>query len=161
MVRVAGALIIAYGVLGLLGALAVAFLMQDAATSRRLGIGGILGGSLWVWVGIKLLQRRRWALILGRVLAVPATIILVIALAADRLALDPAVLVLRLAQISLALAIAIALFLPVVSTAFGPPRRRSVGHRAVPTRYHRSRGQVNPPGSASTGLSCDCRPQYS
>ena len=118
MVRVAGALIIAYGVLGLLGALAVAFLMQDAATSRRLGIGGILGGSLWVWVGIKLLQRRRWALILGRVLAVPATIILVIALAADRLALDPAVLVVRLVQISLALAIAIALFLPAVSKAF-------------------------------------------
>jgi hypothetical protein len=121
-VRIASALCVGYAVLGLIGGLWYVFLVQDNYTPAQWVVPGLFGVTLWLWVGAKLLQLRHWALIAGRVLAVPSVVIFLIALATGRFAVDPPILIaLRLGQLAVALALAISLFLPGVTTAFKQP----------------------------------------
>jgi hypothetical protein len=121
-VRIASGLLIAYGVFGLLAGLSLLVWVQDAYRPSRLVLSGLVGGTLWVWIGTKLLQFRHWALITGRVLALPAAIIGLIAFIARGFLVDPPILVvLRFGQVALAVAAAITLFSPGVNRAFKQP----------------------------------------
>jgi peptidoglycan/LPS O-acetylase OafA/YrhL len=118
-VRIAAGLLIAYGVFGLAAILLLLVWQQDAYRPSQLVLPRLVGGTVLVWIGTKVLQLRRWALITGRVLAVPAAIFGLIAFIARGFVVDPPiVVVLQLLHDALAVAAAITLFSPGVTRAF-------------------------------------------
>jgi hypothetical protein len=84
----------------------------------QLVVGSLFGATLWLWLGANLLHLRHWALVLGRVLAVLAVIGMILIVVFRRVRWDPAVVVLSLGQLALALAVIISLFSPGVTRAF-------------------------------------------
>jgi hypothetical protein len=114
---------VSYAVAGIVAGALYWILIGHAIISWPFFVVLLAFAALFFWIGVKLLQLRYWALIAGRILAVWTGVSNLALLSSGRFAVGPPVLtILRLAQVALALAIAIALFLPGVSNAIKKPQ---------------------------------------
>jgi hypothetical protein len=142
-VRVASALYLLYGVLGVITGLLYRLLRGHSPISWQF-LGLLLFTALFFVIGIKLLQLRYWALIAGRILALWFAASYVLLLATGRFAVSrPVLTVVTVAQFAVILATAVSLFIPGVSEAF--KQQAAEGNKKPPPSPPPQAGEGNEP----------------
>jgi hypothetical protein len=119
-VRVSSTLLVAYGLLSLLVGLADWLLIGPVSWIFFVAL--LLVTTMFLAVGVKLLQLRYWAMLAGRLLALWLVVGYLALIATGRFAvISPVLTLARVTQFIVAIALAIAVFLPAVSKAIKRP----------------------------------------